>query len=307
MCTGPQGAVTINANVNAGPGCVLNGTTVTKNVYLLPNGDLHTAGATVGGDIKIIKTAGSNAVCRAPDVGGTIVVNGNTGSTTLGGGACANGNQSRGIQITSNTGPVDVDSSQVELDMSIIKNTTAAPITLSDTAVGRDLDCHGNSPDAEIAGSTTVDGQMKGDECATHAETQCPATGCGLGATDGTTSVTVAVPGGGKQGQLKLAISAPPTDDGCLEGSSVPVGSVVTVVPPGGHKATNPIVITIEWPFTGAQTGVCKSKKGKRPFNGLPECIFVGPPQNVPCWTEDVSPQTVQVYIKSNDPAFSGH
>lgn len=307
VCTGPQGAVTITGNLKAGPGCVLNGTTVTRDVIVQANGDLDTNGATIGGSLQIVGTSLSNAICDT-QVGGTILVRRSSGTTTLGGGACSDGNESRFVEISKNTGPVDVASSQVAKDLTVANNTTGTPVTISATAVGRDLACSGNSPAPQVDTDTTVERRTTGTQCATHAQTQCPRAGCTLSASDATTSVTVVVPGGGQRGPLKITISAPPTDDGCLgPGPSAPVGSVVTVVPPGGYRRANPIVVTVTWPFTGPPIAECKSTSGARPYEALPHCTPGNPPPNVPCWKEGPGPQDVRAYISSRDPAFTGH
>jgi hypothetical protein len=144
--------------------------------------------------------------------------------------------------------------------------------------------------------------------------TPCPKTGCSLDATsdDGSTSVDVTVPGGGKVGTLTIVLSTAPTDDGCPlgEGGGPIIGSLVTVVPPGGYTAGNPIVVDITYNGEVSVNDVCKSNNGNPPFTKLPMCTFgnSSTPTNVPCWEYAVeSSNEVIVYMTSQDPAFTAH
>lgn len=154
-----------------------------------------------------------------------------------------------------------------------------------------------------------VIGQASGES------TPCPKTGCSLDATsaDGSTSVDVTVPGGGKAGTLTVVLSTAPTDDGCPlgEGGGPIIGSLVTVVPPGGYTAGNPIIVDITYNGEVSVNDVCKSNNGNPPFKKLPHCTFIGEsstPNNVPCWEFfDESSNEVLVYMTSQDPAFTAH
>jgi hypothetical protein len=146
---------------------------------------------------------------------------------------------------------------------------------------------------------------------AVAASTACPATGCTLDAADGSTSVDVDVPGGGNAGTLTIVLSTPPTDDGCPlgEGGGPVIGSEVTVVPPGGYTAGNPITVDITYTGVVTVTAVCKSNNGNLPFTALPSCTFFddsSTPTNVPCWVSEASNE-VLVYMTSQDPSFTAH
>ena len=151
---------------------------------------------------------------------------------------------------------------------------------------------------------------------ASSESTACPATGCSLDATsdDGFTSVDVTVPGGGQAGTLTIVLSTPPENDGCFgneEDPPPPIGSEVTVVPPGGYTPGNPIIVDITFDGDVSISNVCKSNNGNLPFTALPSCTFfddVSTPTNVPCWEFfDESSNEVLVYMTSQDPSFVVH
>ena len=145
--------------------------------------------------------------------------------------------------------------------------------------------------------------------------TDCPKTGCSASATsdDGFTMVDVTVPGGGNAGTLTVMLSTAPANDGCNlgeEGGPV-IGSVVTVSPPGGYTAANPIIVDITYGDETFVSAVCKSNNNYPPFTALPSCTFFDDsptPTNVPCWQyADESSNEVIVYMTSQDPAFTSH
>ena len=145
--------------------------------------------------------------------------------------------------------------------------------------------------------------------------TACPSTGCSSSATsdDGFTMVDVTVPGGGNAGTLTVMLSTAPADDGCNlgEGGGPVIGSVVTVSPPGGYTAANPIIVDITYNGEVFVSAVCKSNNNFPPFTVLPSCTFFDEsptPTNVPCWQyADESSNEVIVYMTSQDPAFTSH
>ena len=146
--------------------------------------------------------------------------------------------------------------------------------------------------------------------------TPCPAIGgCSSGdvsSADGFTTVNVDVPGGGQAGSLTIVLSTPPDPDGCFPGNPEPpppIGSEVTVIPPGGYTPGNPITVDITYNGEVTVTAVCKSNNGNLPFKALPSCTFVDEnptPTNVPCW-ESLASNEVIVYMTSTDPAFVSH
>lgn len=323
QCTGPQGAVTINGSVKAGPGCVLDGTHVTGNVSVAKNGTLAADGATIDGDLLIVSTKGANSVCGT-SVGGTARVNTNQGTNQLDGATCSSTNYfTRSLVVKANTGDVTVSDAVVGLDLLLNNNETPAPITLANTSVGRNLVCHENEPPPSVDDGTVVVNGQATEQCVTKSSSPCPKTGCSSSASNDDTSVTVTVPGGGRAGTLTITLSPPPSDDGCFEGGTaavnVPgsslVGSVVTVVPPSGYGPGNPIVVDITWLNAEEIFAVCKSNNGKPPFTQLDQCEFDGggdadtadTPLNVPCWTQGEEPNEAVVYMTSTDPAFAGH
>ena len=90
------------------------------------------------------------------------------------------------------------------------------------------------------------------------------------------------------------------------EGGPV-IGSLITVVPPGGYTAANPITVDITYGDGEVPiSAVCKSRNGKPPFTQLPACTFPeiegAPPDIVPCWDGEV-----RAFMTSQDPAFTGH
>jgi hypothetical protein len=311
--------------LTAGPGCVLDGTHVTGDVNVARNGTLSTDGATIDGELLIANTRGSNMLCGST-FGRSVRINLNTGSTLVGGGSCSSSNSvGLNLRIVQNSGLVTVSDSIVGLDLLIRNNKTSPdPITVSNTSVGRNLDCHENTPPVDADdGTVVVDGKTTG-ECATKVSTPCPATGCSSSVSNDDTSVVVDVPGGGRPGTLTITLTPPPSDDGCgfggggdspsVPSGATPIGSIVTVVPPAGYTAGNPIVVHITWTFAEFIDGVCKSNNGRPPFTALDECIFdggtaapSGTPTNVPCWTQGDASNEVIVYITSTDPAVSGH
>jgi hypothetical protein len=298
-CTSPQGAITISGNLVAGNGCALTGTIVTGNVSVNSGGSLIADGATIGGNLEIAGTSGTNTICGTT-IGGNLLVHNNTGPTTIGGGVCS-------------------DENTVGGNVDVHNNTGTEPITVANTAVKGNLDCHSDSPAAETGDGNFVDGKTKG-ECDTTVTVTipCPADdGCTLNESsdDGFTSVTVTVPGGGKKGNLTLTFSAPPTDDGCLSEGGPVIGSLITVVPPGGYTAANPIIVDINYNIVEGPpiTAVCKSKNGNPPFTALNLCTPTGSlsPTNVPCWEDlgfsEGGGYDVRAFMTSKDPAFTGH
>jgi hypothetical protein len=285
-CTaGNPPPVTVNGNLTAGAGCVLNGTHVKGNVSVGPGGSLSASGATIDGNVEIAGTSGSNSICHTT-IGGNLQVHNNSGSTAIGScGGNPNNVVGGNLEIHNNTGPV----------------------TVSNTTVGGNLDCHNDSPPATAGSDNFVNGKTKG-ECTTSSTTPCPSTGCTGTASNSDTSVVVNVPGGGKSGNLTITLSPPPTDDGCGQESS-PIGSLVTVVPPGGYGAGNPIIVSITYTGEGFVSAVCKSKNSNPPFTALPQCNFPdesGIPDNVPCWNP-IDGFGEDVYITSTDPGILGH
>ena len=310
-CTTSQGGVTISGDLTAGPGCVLNGTTVTGNVKVDKNGTLSTDGATIGGNVEISNTSGTNSICHT-SIGGNLQVHNNTGSNSIGG--CGNPPNSVGgnVEVHNNSGQATVADAAVGHDLSIHNNSTMPGIDVMNASVGHDLDCHNDTPAASAGSGTVVDGKVKGDECTTSLTVDCPANGCDAFTSNDDTSAYVDVPGGGKKGKLTITLTPPPTEDGCIleegEGDPTPIGSVVTVVPPGGYTADNPITVDIGFPTEYVQA-VCKSDNGNPPFTPLDYCDYGESesytPANVPCW--EYTEGGVRVYITSNDPAMTGH
>jgi hypothetical protein len=277
---------TVNGNLTAGPGCTLNGTHVKGNVNVSSGGSLTANGATIDGNVEIAGTSGSNSICGTT-IGGNLQVHNNTGSTTIDGGSCSPYQNTVGGNLE-------------------IHNNTGGPVSVSDTTVNGNLDCHNDSPGATAGSGNHVNGKTKG-ECTTSSTTPCPSGGCVGTASNDDTSVVVTVPGGGKSGNLTITLSPPPTDDGCGQESDA-IGSIVTVVPPGGYTAANPIVVSITYSGEVFVSAVCKSKNSSPPFTALPECNFPEespPPDNVPCWTGGEGGATV--YITSTDPGILGH
>ncbi len=285
-CTSTYGAVVINGDLTAGPGCRLEGTHVTGNVHVASNGSLAANRATIDGNVEI-DHSGTNSICGTA-IGGNVNVHDNAGPTTIDD-ACGNNTIGRDVEIHHNL----------------------AQVTISHTSVGGNLDCHHNSPPASTGtGGNTVKGKSRG-ECVTQVTTPCPASGCSTTTSDGNTAVTVNVPGGGKSGNLTVALSAPPPDDGCGVGEGGPLrpsGDLVTVDPPGGYTASNPITVDITFNFSQGLFQICKSNDGGRTFFQLPECTghSEGPPPNVPCW-EPLSSKKARIFMTSKDPAFNGH
>jgi hypothetical protein len=315
-CTGVVTAP--QKNVVAGPGCVLEGTHVSGNVSVAPNGSLDAEDATIDGSLTIANTSSDSRVCDTT-VGGNVLILQNSGAISFGGGACSFSGSTAGrdLHFERNTGSVDFDGF-VARDMTVVRNKTADPVFLSGGTVGRDLICGGNTP-APDPGSLSVDGKTKGGQCETTASTSCPATGCALSldSAPGDAHADVTVPGGGDAGPLKLTFSPPPSDDGCFggEGGSTPIGSVLTIVPPKGYTSSNPIVVHITWgdgETTFTIDAICKSVNGKPPFTEIPMCGDGGTavptlaPEDTPCWADDPE-GGVDVYLASDDPALSGH
>lgn len=290
-CTGPQGAVTINGNVSAGPGCVLNGTHVTGNVSVKSNGSLTATNATIDGNVEIQNNSGTNSICGTT-IGGNLDIHNNSGTTTLNG-SCGDNTVGGNVHVHNNSGAVVV----------------------SDTHIAGNLNCHNDSPGASTGtGGNTVQGRTQGDECTTRLTIDCPATGCSASTSDGNTDVTVNVPGGGNSGKLTIILSAPPADDGCGEGEGGPLppsGSLVTVDPPSGYGPDNPIELIITYNFNEFTFQMCKSNDGGKTFFSLPMCTFSSEedstPDNVPCWLEGGEGPDAFVFITSNDPAVNGH
>ena len=293
-CSGLVTGGTINGNVSVTSGlCELEGTHVTGNVTVSGSGSLISNGSTIDGNVAIQNDSGSNAFCGTT-IGGNLSVHNNTGSTSIGDGFGCDPNTVGGnVEIHNNAGPV----------------------TISRTHVGGNLDCHSDTPSASTGtGGNTVDGKSSG-ECTTSTTVSCPSTGCKALVSDGNTSATVDVPGGGKNGNLTLTLSSPPSDDGCGpygEGGEPPnpSGDIVTIVPPGGYGPDNPITVDITFNFSQGLFEICKSNNGKPPYTALPPCTGFsesGTPSNVPCWEGIDEGNEALVYITSTDPSVGGH
>ena len=292
-CTGPQGAVTISGNVSAGPGCVLDGTHVTGNVSVKSDGSLTATNATIDGNVEIQNTSGTNSICGTT-IGGDLHVHNNSGTTTIDD-SCGPNSVGGLVHIHNNSGQV----------------------TISHTDIGGSLSCHNDSPPASTGnGGNTAGGGSTG-ECSVATTIPCPSTGCTVTVSDGNTDVIVTVPGGGNNGNLTVILSAPPADDGCDvgEGTAPPSGSLVTVDPPSGYEADNPITLDVTYHFNDSLFAGCKSNNGKPPFFLLPICEFPddsGTPSNVPCLElvgggDEEAVHEGIFFIKSGDPAVNGH
>lgn len=290
-CTGAAPA-TVNGNLSAGPGCTLSGTHVTGNVSVTPTGSLTANGATIDGNVEIQNNSGTNSICGTT-IGGNLQVHNNTGSTTIGhhcGAVTVGGN----VEIHNNSG----------------QNT------ISNTTTHGNLDCHNNSPATSLgSGGNTAGGNTSG-ECGTTSKTvRCKASGCSLTVSNGNTSVTVTVPGGGSSGNLTVTLSPPPANDGCNEeGNPDPSGSLVTVNPPGGYGGSTPdnsILVDITYNVNDSLSQICKSATGNPPFTPVLSCDETE--GTAPCWqagdgvNANDEPNEALVYITSTDPAIAGH
>jgi hypothetical protein len=287
-CTGVVTG-TVNGNVSAGPGCVLNGAHATGNVSTQSNGSLTSTNSTIDGNVEIKGTTGANSICGTT-IGGNLQVHNNTGTTTIDG-SCGDNSVGGNVEIHNNTGPV----------------------TISHTAVDGNLKCHDDTPAASTGdGGNTVAKKTDG-ECTTSTTVDCPSTGCTATASDGNTSATVTVPGGGKSGKLTVTLVPPLPDDGCIddeEESSGNSGDIVIVDPPKGYGPDNPITVEISYSESSGLFAICKSDNGKVPFTELPMCTDENEdsqPDNVPCWEYFGEGNNARVFITSVDPQISGH
>ena len=287
-CTGPMGP-SVTGNVSAGPGCMLNGTHVTGNVVTQSNGSLTATNATIDGNVEIKSTSGANSICGTT-IGGNLQVHDNTGTTTIDG-SCGDNSVGGNVEIHNNTGPV----------------------TISHTAVDGNLKCHNDAPGASTGdGGDTVAGKTEG-ECTTSTTVDCPSTGCTATVSDGNTSATDDVPGGGNSGKLTVTLIPPLPDDGCGGGEEGPPGNsgdIVVVDPPKGYGTDNPITVEISYSESNGLFEICKSDDGKVPFTELPMCTFSddeSTPDNVPCWEFIGEGNEARVFITSVDPQISGH
>jgi hypothetical protein len=214
------------------------------------------------------------------------------------------------LEIHNNTGPVTLDDSCggdnfVGGNTSIHNNS--GQVTLSHTHVGKNLDCHGDSPAASNGSGNTVVGNTTGDECSTSSSVHCTAgTSCSVSADDGNTSVTATADGSGQTGTLTVTLTPPPASDGGCgseEGQLPFAGDDVTVTAPGGYGAGNPIDVQIQYKQNeGELFVICKSNDGGQTWFALGPCGEEGP---VPCASTDGD--FADIKMTSNDPQFVGH
>jgi hypothetical protein len=80
LCAGPMGAVTIDGNVSAGPGCDLTNTTVNGNVTVLPGGSLFVAPFSSSTRIKgnVLSKGARSVEILSGSVGGHVQIDGTT-------------------------------------------------------------------------------------------------------------------------------------------------------------------------------------------------------------------------------------
>jgi hypothetical protein len=268
----PTPASPVNGNLTVTTGCVLAGVTVTGNVSVIgTNGNVQICGSTIIGNLTVHQNSGGPITIGNPS-------------------ACAGNTIGGNLEVHNNT----------------------SAVTVSSNKVGGNLDCHNDSPAATGSpGSNTVGGKSKG-ECAglgtpgTVTVVNCPASGCSASASNSDTSAKVQVPGGGAAGTLTVTLTPPPGENSCAE--SV-IGSLITVDPPGGYDAINPIFVHIQYVQSGL-IGICKSD-GEGGFFQLQTCgggeVPVLPPcvQNLDGAAKKGS--TADVEIQSGDPGILGH
>jgi hypothetical protein len=173
LCTTALGAVTINGNVTAGPGCDLSNTTVNGNVTVTGNLMIQPGSATtingsvratnvsfvyvsgrIGGDVKISGGGGIYEVTEAAVGGNVVIENGDVygidiSNDSVGGNLRVLSNTvSTPIQIVSNTvgGAIRVNNN-VDSYQSLNPNLPPGPnIYISGNSANDVLECQGNNP-----------------------------------------------------------------------------------------------------------------------------------------------------------------
>jgi len=188
-CTGAVAAITITGNLEAGAGCVLNGTKVTGNVTVNPGGSLVLNGATVIGNVRStgassitleqgssihgnleVKGATNVTIEGGSSVAGNVQVTG-AGNVTIEGGSSVGGNvQISGastvtieggssvggnVQIDGALGNVDVAYSTVKGNIQV--QNGAACLAIRGDKVGGNLQVRNNSPSVTCTGGIVVE------------------------------------------------------------------------------------------------------------------------------------------------------
>lgn len=83
-CTGPMGAVTVDGNLSAGPGCDLSNTIVNGNVVVLPGGSLTIAqGATSTIRGNVVSSNATTVEIAAGSIAGDVLIDGTSGLASV--------------------------------------------------------------------------------------------------------------------------------------------------------------------------------------------------------------------------------
>ncbi len=170
ICKTALGASTVGPNLEAGSGCVLNGTTVTGNVKVNSGGSLVASGATIGGDLQGT-SATSITITESTAIRGNVQINGAT-SVTISGGSTIRGNvQINGassvaieagvaiggnLQIEGTTGNVYVASSSIKGNVQV--QNGAACLAIERDTVGGHLQVQNLTPSVRCSGRVTIIG-----------------------------------------------------------------------------------------------------------------------------------------------------
>lgn len=280
----------VTGDLVAGPGCTLNGVSVSHDVSVAPNGSLTMSGGTIGHDLRIENTSAASSICNVTVVH-DVNVNHNSGAVTIGGANCGWASIGNDLHINDNRGGV----------------------TVGDASIGQDLVCQNDSPPASVDPTTTTVGHMiVGAECGNVVSKKCPASGCTLKTSDGGTSVTASA-SGGSAGTLSLAIypnatslgscDTPESEDAASESDDSGTSPVIEVNPPPGAS------VMLDITFPGYVPGVCKLVdygEGETQLVELPQCEYT---EGAPCWQytgDSEAGNEVLVYLAPGDPFITG-
>jgi hypothetical protein len=154
-CPPHLGAVTVD-NVVVNGQCTLEGTRVTGNVFVRPNGNLLVRNARIEGNVQAENAARVRLLQSR--VGGDVQLFGTQGGrasrivrTDIGG----------NLQIEDSTSSHIIRLNTIDGDLQAKQNTGG--LTIEDNDIGGNLQCQANNP-APIGGNNTVDGS-KEDQC----------------------------------------------------------------------------------------------------------------------------------------------
>jgi hypothetical protein len=178
-CTGTIEFTTIPGDLNAGPGCFLNFTTVEGDVTVLKGGSFDTFSSVIDGNVRS-KNATRAFIGFFTDVHGSVNIQGSTESAGLGkanvdGNVVLSGNAGQiavlqsgslgNLRITHNSLTTDSSVSEISFGGNVVISNNTGQIFVSDASITKNLICFNNQPPV-IAFNDTITAQKVLGECA---------------------------------------------------------------------------------------------------------------------------------------------